>query len=549
MDKQAVRKMQNFSSNLKKTALGVKFSRTLFTEPEKINPRNLPLILKSLGLDVPEEITIATQAAQVLVGGQAVAAGLSSGKSITELQSATNMTAASLKGLTALAERNGMMDTDSASTIQIGSSIAMICASGGLNVGAWASLALDLSQVAASKQGETDFRALMDLQNQVKQRISPQAKILGETFKDFQENKISIYGLISKMAVETPDLWPQVVNDKSVFKQLFPELMMIPTVSDSLVAYADNKIWGNWPWPMSGSYVIASWSSTQQTNIQTLAPKFTKETAASFFFEILLKPWLQSYSVANAEIVGRGNMSMENIAALTYMIDPEGEISENTDYVSYLIGSRLTPYDFGDNVLESIANQYVDENYKNVNYQFVEAAISRGLSEQNRNFNSYQSDKAETLQKLRRVKAYDNIMELAQYPYIYQKLKSYLDFETVSFEKDPTLGGKYNEKFSDSSVRSWRKLHNYISVLQMLDTFRKDPYLSGTDYVSHLLPFMPSVESFEQKVKKINFLSTMRSVNNLAKNNIASIFGVKQSQLVRVTDENFDGATKYTIKR
>ena len=127
-----------------------------------------------------------------------------------------------------------------------------------------------------------------------------------------------------------------------------------------------------------------------------------------------------------------------------------------------------------------------------------------------------------------------------QYPYIYEKLQNYLDFETVSFEKDPTLGGQVNSKFSENSVRAWRKLHNYIAVMQMIDTFRKDSYLSQTKFAEQLAPFMPSVDYFQSEITRLNYVSTMRNVNRLALKNIASFLNAPSEKLVNVSKDGFD---------
>ena len=122
-----------------------------------------------------------------------------------------------------------------------------------------------------------------------------------------------------------------------------------------------------------------------------------------------------------------------------------------------------------------------------------------------------------------------------------------MDFEETSFEKDPTVGGKINEKFTQKSVRAWRQLHNYFAVIQMLNAFRTDSYLSQTAYAKTLLPFMPSIDQFDASVQQLNYLSTMRSANRLSLANIAKLLGVKNSNLKRITGVEDVGATKFKI--
>lgn len=545
---QASRQALNFSSNVKKTALGVSFTKKLFTSPESLSVKTTTAVLKQLGLNIPKEIEITNDVAQTVIAGGAIVDGLEAGKSLADLQSAVNIGAAGIRQLSYLGEQNGWGDADTMSTVRIGTSVAMLVATVGSDVTSWLALAGELANISASSQGQAEINALMDLQDQYKNRISPQSKILADTFKDFQEKNISIYGVIAKMAVETPDLWPQVINPSSPIVQNFPDLMMLPIVNVNLTAKSSVEKWGEWPWPASGRYVLARWDAEKSMSFQTLDKKFDKETAAQFFFELLLKPWLTAYSIANDEIVGRGNMSMSNIAVLTYLIKPDGEISDKYDYVNMLQGACLTPYDFGDRILEDISRQFVDEHYKGIDTRFKEQAISSSLSSSNKNFSLHQKDVDTMRIKLEQVQETDDISILTQYPYIYEKLQKYMDFQETSFEKDPTVGGRINEKFSEKSVRAWRKLHNYFAVVQMLDAFRKDSYLSQTRYAQTLLPFMPAIEDFDSTIQRLNYLSTMRSANRLALANIAKILGVKNKNLKRVSNINDVGASKFIIK-
>lgn len=544
---QASRQALNFSQNVKKTALGVSFTKKLFTSPESISVKTTTAILKQLGLNIPKEVEAGVDVAQAIIAGQALASGLQAGKSFSDLQNAVNVTSGGLNVIASIGESNGWVDADVASTVRIGTSVAMLVASVGADVRSWLALGLELSMVSAASQGQAEMNAIMDLQDKYKTRISPQSKILADTFKSFQEKNISIYGVIAKMAVETPDLWPQVINPSSPIAQNFPDLLMLPTVNVNLTGRGTVEKWGEWPWPASGRYVLARWDSEKSMNFQTLDKKFDKETAAQFFFELLLRPWVTAYSIANDEIVTRGNMSMANIAALTYLVKPDGEISDRYDYVNMLQGACLTPFDFGDRILEDISKQYVQEMYKGIDTSFHEQALSFGVNASNKNFQVYQKDVDTMRIKLEQVQESDDISILTKYPYIYGKLQKYMDFEETSFEKDPTVGGKINEKFTQKSVRAWRQLHNYFAVIQMLNAFRTDSYLSQTAYAKTLLPFMPSIDQFDASVQQLNYLSTMRSANRLSLANIAKLLGVKNSNLKRITGVEDVGATKFKI--
>lgn len=548
---------KKFADNLKRTAVGVKFAKRLFTEPTSLSPRTITQVLQTLGADIPPDVLITAEVAQVIISGQAIATGYNaldtarSAKEVadatSDIKSATNATAAGIRTLTSLGERQGAIDADSASIIRIGVSVGMIIASCGADVASWISLATELASIGPTKQGLADYYAIINAQDVYKARMTPQTKILSETFKDYQEKKISIYGVIAKMAVETPDLWPQVINQNSPIVEAFPNLMMLPVVENFAVGRGTAEISGEWPWPVGGRYIIDRWESRREISFQTLGKSFNKETSAEYFFETLIRPWVACYSIANDEIVTRGNMSMSNIAALSYLVNPQGEISDTSDYVKFLLGSCLTPYDFGDEILKDISMQFLNDYYKGQDTSFKESAISFGLTDKNKVFSKYQTDNEIMRRKLELVKQSDDITELVQYPYIYKKLQSYMDFQKTSFERDPSYGGKLNQKFDSKNVRAWRKLHNYIAVIHMIDQFRTDSYLKNTRFAQQLLPFMPSVDSFTDKVERLNYLSTARSVNMLALNNIAGFIGTDPKKLKKINASE-QGAAIYTIK-
>lgn len=535
---------KKFANNLRTTALGVKFAKTLYTDPSSLTPKQIATVLSALGYDVPKELIITAEVAQVIVAGQAVVEGAQAG---ADIGSATNATGAGVKVLTNIAEDQNYIDSDSASCIRIAVDVALIVSSFGTNIAAWVSLAMDLAAIGPGKDNLAKADAIRNAQAQYVNRISPQAAILGQTFKDFQEKKISVYGVIAKMAVETPDLWPQVIKPDSPFVQAFPDLMMLPVVEAHETGHGYSSISGDWPWPASGRYVIAEWNSYRTITFSTLGKSFNKEVAAEYFFESLIKPWVTCYAIANKEIVEKGNMKMEDVAALSYLVNPSGEISARDNYVNMLIGSCLTPYDFGDPILADISRQFVEEKYVGIDKTFHESAVSYGRNSLNQGFVRYNKDIDIMRLKLEKVKQSDEIEELVQYEYIYKKLQSYMDFQPVSFEKDPTVGGKLNSKFSEKSVTAWRKLHNYIAVMQMIDTYRTDSYLKNTQFAEKLLPFMPSADSFQRKINKLNYLSTARSVNKLAMVEIAKSVGVTVDKLVKVNKDDL-GAAKFTIK-
>jgi hypothetical protein len=540
-ESQQLKDLKKFSENLKRTRLGTEFTKRLFTEPSSISPAQITNIMKALGYNVPREVQMTADVAQVITSGQAIKSGIDAyqvASDAKDIQSATNATAGAIQTISMIAEKNGAIGSDEASLVRVGTSIGMLVASGGTDVKAWVSLALELNMVNAKNQGLAEYRAITDAIQNYKTRINPQINALAEIQLGLASGDLSSFGVIAKLAVEAPDLWPQVINKDTQLGQIFPDLLALPVVNSQVSGSGYSRIWGNYPW--GGEYTIRSWSASRSIDVVTLEKNFTKEIAADFLYNLYIVPWVNVYSFVNNEIVNNGNMSIQNIAALSFLTyGANAEISEKENYVNLLMGTHLTPYDLGDNILDSIASQYVETVYAKADKTFHEQALSFTVNPLNRGFVGFSKDNDIARRKLLEVKQSDDIVNLVQYPFIFQRLQSYMDFQTTSFEKTNSEQSRkfvqvFNQGQATSDLRSWRKLNNYITVLKLLDTFRNDSYLKTTKYAQNLLPFMPSVDTFDKKVTFLNELSMGRNINALAKANIAGFIGTTSNNLVKV---------------
>lgn len=545
---QNLKNLQKFSQNLRRTRLGVEFSKRLFTNPSSISNDQIANVMRALGYDVPKEIKMAADAAQVIVAGQAIKDGIDAYETFNDIQSLTETTATSVRTIAAIAERNDLMDKDTAGVARLGANVGMLVASCGTDVRSWVDLALQVTEVVASNQQLANYRALCDAQVKFRDRLNPQISAMTDIQIGLAKGDLSTFGMIAKLAVDAPDLWPQYINKDTQLGQLFPDLLTLPITDSAVVGYGESKIWGNLPF--GGSYTIASWSSARGIDFKTLGKKFTKELAADFLFNLYVAPWVNVYSAVNNEIVLKGNMTIDNIAAISYLsYGANSEISDKTDYVKLLLATHLTPYDLDDLILDDISKKYVDSFYKDKDTNFYEQAISFSINPRNTGFNNLNKDQEKMRLSLLRVKQTDDIVELVQYPYIYKKLQSYMDFEETSFEKNKTLESEKLVKVfgQPKDLRSWRKINNYIATLQLLDTFRNDSYLKNTKYAEMLLPFMPSIDSFDKKIVRLNELSMARNINALALSNVAEFLGTSSDKLVKVNNGAV-GAAIYTVK-
>lgn len=539
---------KQFQENMKKTALGLKFGKKLFTNPSSLNPAQITQILVLMGADIPKDVQVGVEAAQLIVAGGTAYETAKTAESATDIQTATNQTAASIRLLSKIAERQKWLDQDSASIISIGADATMLIASGGADATAWVSLAADLAQVCANKAGIAEAQAVHDLQNNFNKFMVPQKQAAARLILDLQNSRISIYGYLAGIAAESPASWPQLIDQNSKLKEYFPELNFVPIVTGTIKGYGSSEMWGEWPWPLSGRYVLSRTESSRELNYTTLAGSFTKDGAAEFIFNLLLKPWIVAYQYANNEIVGGGNASIATTAVLSMIAQNPGsaEISSSYDYVQAMIGANLTPIDLGEkNIMYKISDEYVSQQLiaRHVDQTFHEAGVSTG--KENPGLRISSEAHYNVKKEVSRILKSGNIQDFANFAPFKQSLQEYFDFQTLSFEKDPTLGGQLNKKFTNPQVTSWRKISNFIAVMNVISQFRHDSYLKDTPFAQNVAPYIPDAADFDARFKSLSSLSLARNMQILTKREISFYTGIPVSKLVKL---NETGPAKYGSK-
>lgn len=561
-----LRNLKNFAQNLRQTNLGVNFAKKLFTQPNSINIKDALAIMKTLGLELPPEMNWTVDALQVYVSGQAVYTGYQNISTAREgvqaaaagtkaavdsqqaLNSSVNATGAAVHALTSFAQSQDLVDSDTASIVHIGTDIAMIIASFGTNVAAWVDLALQIGSIGPTKQALADYHAATNAANAYKGVVGPQSAAFQKNFLKYSNKEISIYELIVGAALDAPHIFPQLIKPGSPLLQAFPELQLMPVVSGYFTGYGDSSISGSVP--LNGDYIIASWHAEVNIPYVTLKDAGKTEVLAEYLFAALCKPWAVNYMIAGAEAKKRGNMAMNNIAVLSYLYAGEtATISANEDYVKYLLASYLTPYDFNDYILENLASDYVNSKYNFNRPTYFEQAISKGNSTSLTDFDNYNKSVTDMAQRIQKVKNTSKIEHLVEIGPIYDKLKTYMDFEETAFEKNPALFLKASRYNTDvNKIKAWREIGNYFATLNMIEQFRKDPRLQKTRFASELEFLFGTYDQFGNDFRRIQMLSYGRAVNYMAELNIASFVGVDKKDMVKVTPDTFQGPAQFTKK-
>lgn len=533
------REVLRFQQNLRQTALGVKFGKQLFTAPETLSPSNITAAMRALGMNVSKDLQVTADIAQVLVSGQALYDGIQAGTALNDLGSTSNPSIAAVNVLTGVLHSNGMMDDESATNAALLTGVLMIVASGGTNIMAWISVAMNLAAISAGKAMHADALAIEDLNRKYEEVITPQFRVVGETFEAFQKGNLGIFGLITKIAAEAPNMWPQAVQQNSIIANAFPDIKLIPCVSQQLTGYGSDEMWGEWPW--GERYVIQRWESEKSLDIESIGGNlgYSKEKAAAYIWQYLINPWTQVYEHVNNSMISQGHASVFHTAILSLMVGNDQEISSTVDYAGLLAAGKITPWDLNEpECIGRIVQAAINADGAKIDQTYKEAGLSTGY--ENPGLRSFYNTKVKGSLWTDKLRAAQNIQDFLRVPMFYDELKKYFQFPTMPFESRPTAMGKF-------TGTGWRQMQNYVSVINLCDQFRTDPYLAQTRFAAKIAPFIPSTQEFESEFKRIQMLAVARNCNTLAKNNIADFLGTKASKLKRITPPNMIGASKWTV--
>lgn len=528
--------LKKFAEQMKRSALGVKFGKKLFTNPTSINPKDITTIIKTLGLEVPPDLLVTAEIAQLLIVGGTAIDSYNNAKTAQEVTQATNQTAATTRLAASFAEKQGYIDRDVSMTVRLGATAAQLYSSAGSDVSAWVTLAADLMQINASKGMEADQRAIQDLNRKYQEQVLPQQAAATNLMKRFLNEEIGIFGFLAGVAYESPMAWPQYIGQNSKLKEIFPELNFVPIVDQRIEGYGSVEIWGSWPWPLSGRYVIQRWESVKEIKTKTLGVDAnTKEKAAEFIFNTLLKPWIVSYEIANYDLLINGNASIQACALLSMLTMSNAYLSNDFDYVSAMIGANITPLDLGErNILYKISDEYVQKQLSFVDQTFRSTGISTGY--ENKGIRLVSNARNEVQKEVKRIQQSYDIRQFVKFEPFKQSLNEYFQFEPVSFEKDPSFKGQITQKFSNKQVTAWRDLNNFISVLDLLQQFRLDPYLKDTQFARSVASYLPNVDDFDESLRNLSSLSLMRNSNLLAKGEISFYTDIPLEKLTKLNE-------------
>lgn len=549
-------RFKNFQVNLRRTAFGVRFAKLLFTRGNSaLTPKMIRAAFKEMGLDIPESVEVTIDVAQLIVAGGAVADAVKAYEGIDDLRSIARTSASTLEIAQRLAGRLGWIDSGSqeAEMMRTATNVALIIASGGLDVKSWMSLALDVTSMEMRNNANAKRLAQQGMIELYRSIVTPQARAASEVIGDYQSGKMSVYGFVAKMAIAAPDLWPQFFPQFGDWAPIYKRWIRSEGSSTT------------WYGSTSKEIATHSWRS--------FVAGGGLESARRWVFFYLVEPTLYPFWLAN-RAYGESKANLFYMAILSTLSNTKF-LSVGIDHSQALDQAALTPGDFGDPMISEALSRLSDP-FKTQSAAIVESGRRKLVTvDQTKAFDWVNREAIIGLDQVGRIDAIRKsetvrrvLKEKFTYPAIaIDQAQGVWNETTVKQYGRGTAGQIVNHVSGPGAA--WRDMRNYFACLAILHELKNDPVFSGFDYAdtSNLKGFVHpdtgevvadpggrSYEFFADSVefdrihRELTFKSTMRKVNSLALGNIGYFLGVSPEKLIRVNRNDETAPAVYDTK-
>lgn len=499
--KQAAQSAQQISKEKALASLGGKlFSNQALS----LNPTAIVSLLKSAGINVPKGVVVTADMAQIIVSGGAFISDLNQGLG---LSSFALPTAELLQASIDLLGQIGWLDPKSpaAQLLTLGSDVAMVVATGGVNILADLKLAVDLIQ---DLFGQPDAQALANqsLSQFMSKRRAAQTDALSENFKEYHEGTLSVFGLMGKIAEESPDYFQNYFPDQSKF---FPVGYITFTQSATTSGLANSNVQ----------------TAYAQTTIKSLY-KNDHQTIENILWNQFVNPLLLMYKKLQDSQTQNNKMSVRNLALLSLMPPYINEFPENFDMSPMLKKLMLTPNDLGEQVISKFLSASSKTISPAITYNGVDTYVGGSTSIA---LNPQQTQLMQA-DKLGRIDIVLQNQQAAQYISNWATPAWSVDAITNTL---PSTGQKFSSKLVSSAMltQPQRNIRNYWSALSILEQVKNDQYFSDMKSQIQTYDFLTSLDDMNQRHKDLLFKVQCRSLNLMAYKNIAQAMNVPLNKL------------------
>jgi len=544
------RAIQKVSEKFRQSQAGLKIGRMLF-DPSvqmKLNPIQLTNMIKQLGIDVPSEVTITLGTAQMIMSGGAFVSDIEKGKEILQIASTGLNT---LNAAVSVFQQIGLIEKDSifGRTVSMGANLAMVLASGGLNIFADIAFIMDVVSAAIFPPDERPkVRAALAQQNyndllnwwtkrQTQQNIAAQGLV-----KAYGEKSISIFEFIGEFANQAGDS----------FYNYFPEYKTFipPSLFSKYFVREQNANWGGFLFINRKTervkevlqYDFESFGSDRSGMVRAFIQKYITDPFAPYFMLHSLTE-SQVYEYGFPEDSGikphpkpiYPRIKPSTLAILSVMNKSFDYVGGDFDIVRVLKQLWLTPSDLGISYLIS-QNTEEGDYYLQSSQRVIPSALTLNgvsLSKSVRERNSKIELDRYTVKKAIEFDKAGDINSLCKIPQVYSILKEWGILPYLSPEALERLPLSYRQTSASDSL-NYRNIQNYFSVLSMIEFMKQDTWLNRYGFMDMIRAVewvVPAREAFEKQFDELYYTSTARFLNVRARENVANFFKTTQTKV------------------
>ena len=483
-----------FQQNLRKTALGVRFGKTLLTEPDSISPQTITNVIKAMGLKIPDEVQLTADMAQVLVTGQAAIDAYQAAETVTDYREAIQLSANSSKLFIAVGKKMDWFDQDTGSILALGTDVACIIGSGGADVGAWVRVAMNIGMESMSAQAEAEMMAKKSVIGAYQGAIKAESQNFIRTLTRLDQGEIGIFGFLVENAQGSKILFDQLITKNPSLKPLvdkIPGLHLLPMGSWTFNANATARTW----W---GEGKNASESIT----VPALVP-LRGQQVVDYLLDYLVGIAANWYLGARRYYMENHKADLFNVAVLS-LFEPDFTLMKSMDTLNTMVKYQISPYELGEpDAMVSIGaeNTTIQTNFG--------VTVKEGIFTDN---------------EIRAMDRAGNISALKNDRNVNYQLRKRFDFPETP-----------QERAYGFNAFPWRKMANFIAILDFLDMVYSDPNYEAYRSKSATLAnydIFPKIGEFKERFEMVYKRSVIRRINVASRVNAAYFLGVPVSSLV-----------------
>lgn len=515
------REFKNFQNNLHHTTLGAKLGKKLFLNPSSISPHDLANALRALGLPVSKDALMAADAAQLVVTGSAA---ITAAETAENINSVVSPTAASMKILASIAGENKWIDQDSMQMIQVGADVAMIIASGGADVGAWVSLALEFYSMSSSNVAKAQMLSQKYAQQAYSGEMQKEQAAFGDAIKGLESGQLGIFSFLVEVSQKGSLIFETAIVKNPAFEKIREKLPMLNFIPPQYLHGGH--------WQFQGHDTETTWygeSSGErhsEINVDGFANFGSEANQVMSLFNLIIGSFGYDYLKADALYRGANKVSIFDIAKLAMLGNRGFILRPEMNLLDTFLKYQLTPGDLG-----------VSGTFENYHQNVKDSAISSnfGFSKQRKIWLPEQVQFFDENGMIDQLSQIREAQELVPKKFDFFKIDEYDEFSTAQGERQ----------------YYWRDFANFMSFLDMLDLVHSDPqYAKYKDLAPGLKAYdiFPKLADFKKECEKIWKLSAMRRVNKIAELNVANFLGAPINKIKKLTPPDHIGPVFYNYK-